>query len=403
MFFFRHSRIVDLSVSMPADYHISPLNIDTVGSIGNVQYGWFIPKKLMHTDKPTPFVPYTILQDPSTDDFQPFVLDSSIAEDISFFSDTCMYCGSKCEVYIPEQCKTNTCATVLSSRRGDTGFATQFIDEYKLYAKVYWLGDCLDSVKDQLTQVLINQNNNRISNKKSFLILHWTPSEIISDDYEMLIMPPCHKIKSRNKTFCKYELTTLLKYHSSDIRQWPPIRKTLVRVTFDDEDKQDIINRYYSLTAKNYSESLRKLDWSTIDEQNLFKSNRSLLFNEIACKWVKNNEERYKEWIPEETSSRIYIAGIFPKKSTSISVAVRMAQQAVKNSSGLLKGISLELYEQREECHSENVMRPFVQIYKLKYDLIGVLGPHCSEMLEPLASKWEIRIPTGWVIETKTN
>lgn len=390
-FTFSHIHTIDLSVPMPADYHFPPDRIDTIGSIGTVRFGWFIPKKLMYTDKRTPFIPYTILQDPSQDVFKQFVLDASIVHDLDSFSGTCSNCGSSCDIYIPERCRTNQCATVLSSRRGDTGFVTHFIDEYKLYVQIYWLGDCLESVKNQLIQVLINQNQNTVSNHKSFLIFHWTPSEIISDDYEMLTMPPCQSIKSRNETFCKYELATLLKYHSEDIKQWAPnIRKTLFQLTFNDEHKQNIFYAYNNFTANKYPEDLTALNLDLINSKNFTKSNRGAIFNEIACEWIKNNEAYYKHWVPADTKLRIFIAGIFPKKATSISKAVRMAQEAVNdamNKTDLLEGISLELYEQREECHSENVMKPFVQIYKLKQDLLGVLGPHCSEMLEPLASK----------------
>lgn len=67
--------------------------------------------------------------------------------------------------------------------------------------------------------------------------------------------------------------------------------------------------------------------------------------------------------------------------------AVRQAIEAVNNSQSILPGINLGLITQNVECSPELVLNAFIVHLQIK-SVLAVLGPACSETINPIAGKW---------------
>lgn len=67
--------------------------------------------------------------------------------------------------------------------------------------------------------------------------------------------------------------------------------------------------------------------------------------------------------------------------------AVEMALKDTKDNPNILKDIELTVLRNNDGCHLDAVMRTFINYYVDYKGLLGVLGPSCSETVEPVASK----------------
>lgn len=53
----------------------------------------------------------------------------------------------------------------------------------------------------------------------------------------------------------------------------------------------------------------------------------------------------------------------------------------------ILQDIDLEVSYNNDGCHLDKVMQTFINYYVQTNGLLGVLGPPCSETVEPVAGK----------------
>lgn len=67
--------------------------------------------------------------------------------------------------------------------------------------------------------------------------------------------------------------------------------------------------------------------------------------------------------------------------------AVELAELHIKNNGTILQDIDLSVQYNNDGCHLDTVMRTFINYYVQTNRLLGVLGPPCSETVEPVASK----------------
>lgn len=187
--------------------------------------------------------------------------------------------------------------TLLSSHQEDTLFVKEHIDELKLYVKVAWFGDNLRYV----TRALFKQfRDMRPEHRKAFVVVHWTPSEIIDVDieYDTITMPKCEQFKSKN-TLCKYELTPILKYCNERLKKLPTAYSTFSIMNFDRKNETRLLQMYDSFSSND-------------------AINKEKTYDEIACKFIKENKEQIlTEFIklPEQRKTRVFIGGIYPKIS----------------------------------------------------------------------------------------
>lgn len=67
--------------------------------------------------------------------------------------------------------------------------------------------------------------------------------------------------------------------------------------------------------------------------------------------------------------------------------AVELALNDIKENQTILQDIELIVLHNNDGCHLDAVMRTFINYYVDYKGLLGVLGPPCSETVEPVASK----------------
>lgn len=67
--------------------------------------------------------------------------------------------------------------------------------------------------------------------------------------------------------------------------------------------------------------------------------------------------------------------------------AVEMAENAINSNATILPNIKLSVLQMDGKCRADEVMKSFINIYMGHDRVLGVLGPACSETVEPIAGK----------------
>lgn len=290
---------------------------------------------------------------------------------VALFLSFRFYCNNTtvCQngMYIPPQCKNSTCALLLASYYNDTEFVIEDILDLKLYVKVIWLGEHLKQIAAQLT----NDYRKTAPLKNSILIFSWTPSDVIinENNYTSVLFTHCELLSSHVKYGCKYELMRLAKFSWSKLNKYAAAAyAALHRFKFEREQLEYLL-QLYDRYSKNKS------------------------FEEIACSWLQWNESWWKPWTQVEKKAVLYIGGIFPITGSSyngkcILKSAKMATDAVNRNTSLLNDYDLQLFVNDGKCQAETVMKAFIDYIVENYNnniVVGVLGPACSDTVEPLA------------------
>lgn len=66
---------------------------------------------------------------------------------------------------------------------------------------------------------------------------------------------------------------------------------------------------------------------------------------------------------------------------------MELALADIMNNQSILQDIKLDVLQNNDGCHLDAVMRTFINYYVDYKELLGVLGPPCSETVEPVASE----------------
>lgn len=215
----------------------------------------------------------------------------------------------------------------MSANQVDTNFVAEHIKELQLYVKVVWFGDNLRYV----TQELYKQNiGKRSKQQKSFLVVHWTPSEIIDVDieYETISMPKCEQFSSEHSknTMCKYELTPILMYCSKQLMQVPAIYEVFSIINFNQTNEKYLLKMYNELTDSKMSRALKtqtngmRDDFISIDGFVNGANDKESIFDQIACKFLREDDkitadiEKLSNEIEKIKKQKVFIGGIYPKK-----------------------------------------------------------------------------------------
>lgn len=226
-------------------------------------------------------------------------------------------------IHIPDHCKNQKCVTLLSGHQVDTEFITAHIDELKLFVKVAWFGANLRYVAQTLLKQMSERN---ARNQKTFIVGHWTPSEIIDGhiEYESIVMPKCEQFvgeKSRN-TLCKYELTPILKYCTKQLRAVERVNLLYTDFELEHKDETYLLQMYNQITDQqaaqqhSYAESDENDGQYAVGiDQNL--TDKTGIYEEIACRFVRNNAATFKSRVKLlgfHNKPKVYIGGIYPKQ-----------------------------------------------------------------------------------------
>ncbi|KAE8743927.1 NeuroparsinReceptor [Frankliniella occidentalis] len=300
----------------------------------------------------------------SSHDFDFFNIDKVLRDDKGF------YCTEEfCENgrYTPSRCKlSQNCATLFTSYSDMTGFVKHHIEELQLFVEVIWVGPHLGNLTTEIAKRYKFKGVD-----KEIVLLGWSPSELtIPGDmlYSIVTFPPCEEMMSSKIVGCKYDLQRLLKLAWNKLKEAaPPAYESIRKVQFDHADYHNLVQR--SQEAGSLS-----------DEK-------------VACEWLRENKEKWKDWVwSNDNKDVLYIGGIFPLSghiysARGIVIAARMAREAINNNKDILRDYKLRLLVADGQCRADVVMKTFIDyIYLDMYPkLVGVLGPACSDSVEPLA------------------
>lgn len=310
-------------------------------------------------------------------------------------------------MYIPTHCQKIQCATLLAPLYSDTEFVRHHIEELKLYVNIVWLGVNLKSVIDDYLLPTYEQRLKPDEISKKFLILHRVPSEIIDSNeaYEMITMPRCEQMTSNSHTNCKYELMPLLKYYTSGVTYSNALYTSFLKLDFEETGQRRLFELYDNATRRTtgrlksnknaitkFSNQLKD-NVSTYYKSIKYGSDMDKLYNDIACKWIKRSKDIYENWFDVESDlDVIYIGGIFPITTAGAAYsgllpAVEMAENAINSNTTILPNIKLSVLQMDGKCRADEVMKSFINIYMSQDRVLGVLGPACSETVEPIAGE----------------
>lgn len=221
-------------------------------------------------------------------------------------------------VFIPHHCHSDAepCAVVLTSHFIDTSFIVRHIELLKLKMKVYFLSDNLKESIRNLSQIITNLSKTRRNTPRQlFLVLHWTPSEIIdgSDQFDEVVMPKCELYKTP-ETSCKYEANLVSIYFNDHItNENLGMKNMMENIQFQSlKPIIKIYENYYSRIEKirrynSLSDELKGISdqGETVDD----------VYNDIACQWLKENNQVYeidsqKKWYNLMGNTQITISGM---------------------------------------------------------------------------------------------
>jgi len=204
---------------------------------------------------------------------------------------------------------------------------------------------------------------------RSLVILHYSPSSVIPNDREFMTIdfPRCGTKKG--SIGCSYESNRLTKLVWGRLAMIAKIAyEAINRAKFSREMYEDLIARR-TRASNNVS-----------DEQ-------------VACDWLRDNlNYTLTKWKPSDNDKNtLFVGGIFPMSGNSymaksIVIAAKMAKDAVNVNNTLLRDYNLTLLASDGQCKSDMVMKSFIDyiIHNYYQKLVGVLGPACSETVEPL-------------------
>ncbi|KAL3282262.1 hypothetical protein HHI36_005453 [Cryptolaemus montrouzieri] len=377
---------INLEVWIPPNYDTIQLeSTKSVEDCGNVassggRFGWFIPIELTAPIKmfhkkwydDMSEISWTFFKNSKASSF--FDVDQS---DLKFIRTNSLKNSTKKEyfcnnannctegIYIPPQCQNDAdCALLLAPDYLSTNFVVDHINELRLFVKVVWLGNNLPKVVQTLKKKYLSTNKN-----SSLIALTWTPSVLVSNeaDFISVAFKKCELLQSTKHLGCKYEINRLVKFSWNGLQEFgKPLLEALRQFTFRDED-----------------------DYSVLLE--MYKKNPEKGVQAIACEWMNTHKRTWREWKPI-LDSTIYIGGIFPMHNSpfvgeGIAQAAKMAETAINANNSILKDYKLEVLMSDGQCRSDLVMKMFIDyvVNKQFQSMIGVLGPACSDTVEPLA------------------
>lgn len=201
------------------------------------------------------------------------------------------------------------------------------------------------------------------------MILHYSPSIVIPNEKEFttIVFPHCGAY--HNMISCAYETNRLTKL------VWGRL-EIIARVAFEAINRAKFSSSMYEDLIARRSRASNNIS----DEQ-------------VACGWLKDNlNYTLAKWVSKtDNKNTLYVGGIFPMSGSayqakSIVIAASMAKQAINSNDKVLRDYSLSLLASDGQCKSDMVMKSFIDYIVHNYyeKLVGVLGPACSETVEPL-------------------
>uniref|UniRef100_W8B6W5 receptor protein-tyrosine kinase n=2 Tax=Ceratitis capitata TaxID=7213 RepID=W8B6W5_CERCA len=354
--------MINVAIWMPPTVGSTVLDtiLEAGTSITPGRFGWFVPRKQvnMPLELAVYSLHYTVFLNHTHNDYGRYVIPAEILTELRL--------GKDYEEYISPQCKERTCVTLLAEHKPDTAFVMHHIQKTASFVNILWLGA---DFRTKIRQLYEKYQSVALYSKR-FIVLHWTPSIIIDGDIEFyqITLPRCEDLHVLQMTACKYELMPVLKYYDERLsRNEERLVSTLREFQIDDHMLHQIqLSPHWLRNDRNVED----------------------IYNQIACKWLKSNEHSYTQWTSVKSAINLFIGGILPLTDFSrghqnLESVVKKAVEAV-NHSRLLKNYNLVAQIHDGQCKADEVMKVFIH-YFAQPRVLGVLGPACSETVEPIA------------------
>ncbi|XP_062129708.1 uncharacterized protein LOC133841324 [Drosophila sulfurigaster albostrigata] len=355
----RNMTMINLEAWVPYNYERLPDMIQSAGpSITPGRYGWFVPSaQAPDTSSNYYTMHHKIFEYMNNTYYNLYTMDDNI---------TNLLKQRTVEEFRNPICDHQKCAMLIAEFRNDSFFIESTLS--KTYINVVWLGKQFKQTIEELADIYAKHYPH---GEKRFIVLHWTPSMVIDADikFTQIILPRCEESIDLQKTHCKYELTPILKYYGKDL---------------SDESRLIYALHSFYMTDAHLTYFQKELGMRRHRSEDLED-----IYNEIACNWMRANEQTYNNWIKPEEKQILAIGGIFPINVTdrghsNIEDAAHRAIEAVNRNATILPGYKLVLKTNDGHCKSDLVMRALIHYYK-NDNVLGVLGPACSETVEPIA------------------
>ncbi|XP_023163945.2 receptor-type guanylate cyclase gcy-5-like isoform X2 [Drosophila hydei] len=351
--------MINLEVWAPYTIHKEPQpNIYSAGaSIAPGRFSWFVPRSQISIDNKDCSLHYEVFKDINNAYYSLYIMDDNV---IKILRDRSV------EEYANPNCGKINCATLIAEWRNDSYFITEELNES--YLNVVWLGD---QFRDTIKELHTMYSSSYTRGQKRFVVLHWVPSEIIDADikFAQIALPRCEDYEFLKRSNCRYELTPILKYYPGSL-------------IYDKRMMYALRNFYINdMDLKNIQKELSIQRAHTKDSEELF--------NNVACNWLLQNFETYSRWVLPRTVKTLSIGGIFPIYITdwgheNIIEASQRAVDVINENKTVLPNYNLEILIKDGQCKSDMVLKSFIHYFN-KPNMLGVLGPACSETVEPIA------------------
>uniref|UniRef100_V5IB68 Gamma-aminobutyric acid type B receptor subunit 2 n=2 Tax=Ixodes ricinus TaxID=34613 RepID=V5IB68_IXORI len=274
-------------------------------------------------------------------------------------------------IYEPPICRKHKgkspCATLIADYPESTYYMlTSEIESLKLRVNVAWVGKRLE---EYVTTAL--------ARNESVVFYNWKPNTLTtSSNVVHIAFPQCEDRALQDfqdnpdNAKCEFEVNHMEKVVWSKLKDSvPDVYDIAQKISFKQDQYEQMLDLYKR-------ESTRDRDYS-----------------DIACTFLTQNEHLLHEFVTGDLGDKpkLYIGGIFPvsgiyKRMSGVLTAARMAMDAINRSPHILSDFRLVILEQDGQCAQDVVMKRYIgyvtnSTYK---SLIGILGPACTETLEPI-------------------
>ncbi|XP_065281541.1 uncharacterized protein [Dermacentor albipictus] len=256
------------------------------------------------------------------------------------------------------------CATLIADFPESTyALLKHQIETLKLRVNVVWIGKHLDSYVNKL-----------LERKQPVIFFNWRPSSLTFSNHDLtrIAFPHCEdRVLQGNldTSNCLFEVNNMERATWSKLKDTAPdVYQLVEKMTFTQQEYEKLLKFYQSKRPQQKS------------------------FHQIACHFLLDNEVLLHQFsVRVADKPMLHIGGIFPMSGIynrvgGVLTAARMAMDSINRNENILKDFKLVILEEDGQCAQDVVMKRYINYvtnstYK---SLIGILGPACTETLEPI-------------------
>lgn len=351
--------------------------VEDVGPLGPIgRYGWYVSQSTVQDY----WNNYTMVIDhwrafrsPNTTSLLNRLGDIKLQKFLnSTNASSCNFTDCRNGVYVPPVCMPGhvdtPCATLIADfPESSYELLKHLIESLKLRVNVAWIGKNLDTY----VGMMLDKN-------EPVIFFNWRPSALTARHrlITRVAFPQCEDLvlqgRDPKSTNCLFEVNNMKRVVWSQLKEAAPdVYELVEKITFTQKQYDELLNLYQRDRTRHKS------------------------YHEIACSFLSMNEQLLHQFISVRIGDKpkLYIGGIFPmsgiyKRMGGVLTAAHMAMDAVNRDPKILVDYRLKILEEDGQCAQDMVMKRYIK-YVTSPDykhLIGILGPACTETLEPIVA-----------------